>query len=283
MNEMPGVHIVSDTASDLPPELAAAHGIELVPLTVRFGADELVDRRDLTPADFWARVATSPVLPETAAPSPGAFEEAYRRAAEAGATGVVCVTISSSLSATYESARLAAESVGDAIPVRVIDSRAVSMAEGTVALVAARLAAEGASLDEVAAGCDDTVPRTRTFAALDTLDNLRKGGRIGAAQALLGSMLSIKPVIEVANGKVEPESKQRTRGKSLRYLADKVRQAAPVESLAVVHGSAPDVDELLRLIGDAHPRDDIVVAEVGAVIGTHAGPRVIGVTYTVPR
>ena len=280
---MPGVHIVSDTASDLPAQLADELGIELVPLTVRFGAEELVDRRDLTPAEFWARVATSPVLPETAAPSPGAFEAAYRRAAEAGATGVVCVTISSSLSATFEAARLAADAVADVLPVRVVDSRTVSMAEGTVALVAARLANDSKDVDEVAAGTEAVVPRTRTYAALDTLENLRKGGRIGAAQALLGSMLSIKPVIEVTNGKVEPESKQRTRSKSLRYLADKVRQAAPVENLAVVHGSAPDVDELLALIGDAHPRDQIVVAEVGAVIGTHAGPRVIGVTYTVPR
>lgn len=279
---MPGVHIVSDTASDLPPELAEEHGIELVPLTVRFGAEELVDRRDLAPADFWARLATSPVLPETAAPSPGAFEEAYRRAAGGGATGVVCVTISSSLSATYEAARLAAEAVSPDVAVRVVDSRAVSLAEGTIAIVAARLAAEGKGLDEVVAGAEAMVPRTRTFAALDTLDNLRKGGRIGAAQALLGSMLSIKPVIEVAGGKVEPESKQRTRGKSLRYLADKVRQASPVENLSVVHGRAPDVDELVSLLAEFHPRDQITVAEIGAVIGTHGGPRVIGVTYTVP-
>ena len=279
---MPGVHIVSDTASDLPPETAVEHGVELVPLTVRFGADELVDRQDLTPADFWSRLATSSVLPETAAPSPGAFEEAYRRAAAAGATGVVCVTISSSLSATYEAARLAAGAVGQTLPVRVVDSRAVSMAEGTVVLAAARLAAEGKDVDEVAAGAEAVVPRTRTYAALDTLDNLRKGGRIGAAQALLGSMLSIKPVIEVAGGKVEPESKQRTRGKSLRYLADKVRQDSPVENLSVVHGSAPDVGDLVSLLAEFHPRDHITVAEIGAVIGTHGGPRVIGVTYTVP-
>ncbi|MGH9281731.1 MAG: DegV family protein [Acidimicrobiales bacterium] len=279
---MPDIHVVSDTASDLPPDLAERHGIDLVPLTVRFGAEELVDRKDLTPADFWARVATSPVLPETAAPSPGAFEEAYRRAAGAGAAGVVCVTISSALSATYEAARLGAEAVADTIPVRVVDSRAVSMSEGTVALTAARLAEEGHDLDGVAKGAEEMVPRTRTFAALDTLENLRKGGRIGAAQALLGSMLSIKPIIEVANGKVEPESKQRTRGRSLRYLADKVRQSAPVENLAVLHGSAPDLDEMLGLLADICPRDQIMVGDVGPVIGTHAGPRVMGVTFTVP-
>lgn len=279
---MTGIHVVSDTACDLPPAMAEEHGIDLVPLTVRFGAEELVDRRDLSPAEFWARMATSPVLPETSAPSPGAFEEAFRRAADAGATGVVCVTISAALSATYEAARLAAEAVADTLAVRVVDSRAVTMAEGTVALVAARLATEGATLDDVVAGAEAMVPRTRTFAALDTLDNLRKGGRIGAAQALLGSMLSIKPIIEVAAGKVEPESKQRTRGRSLRYLADKVRQSAPIENLAVLHGGAPDLEDLLGLLADVCPRDQIIVGEVGAVIGTHAGPGVIGVTFTVP-
>lgn len=278
---MSGIRIVADTASDLPPEVAAQHGIDLVPLTVRFGTEELVDRRDLSPADFWSRLATSAVLPETAAPSPGAFEEAYRRAAADGAEGVVCVTISSALSATYEAARLAADSVADTVAVRVIDSRAVSMAEGTVALAAAQLAAAGKSLDDVAAGARAMVPRTRTFAALDTLDNLRKGGRIGAAQALLGSMLSIKPIIQVADGKVEAESKQRTRSRSLRYLADKVREASPVEHLTVLHGGAPDIDALLDLLADVCPRDQIAVADVGAVIGTHAGPRVIGVTFAV--
>lgn len=279
---MSGVRVVADTASDLPPELAGNHHIDLVPLTVRFGSEELVDRRDLSPADFWRRLATSSVLPETAAPSPGAFEEAFRRAADDGAEGVVCVTISSALSATYESARLAAGAVADTVEVRVVDSRAVSMAEGTVAIAAAEAAAAGKGLDDVVGAAEAMVPRTRTFAALDTLDNLRKGGRIGAAQALLGSMLSIKPIIEVTDGKVEPESKQRTRGKSLRYLADKVHQAGSVEHLTVLHGGAPDLDVLLDLLADAHPRDQIAVADVGAVIGTHAGPRVIGVTFAVP-
>jgi DegV family protein with EDD domain len=172
--------------------------------------------------------------------------------------------------------------VAGTVPVRVIDSRAVSMAEGTVAIAAAELAAAGKGLDDVAAGAEAMVPRTRTFAALDTLDNLRKGGRIGAAQALLGSMLSIKPIIQVVEGKVEPESKQRTRSKSLRYLAEKVHQAGAVEHLTVMHGGAPDVDTLLDLLADVCPRDRITVADVGAVIGTHAGPRVIGVTFAVP-
>lgn len=280
---MGAIRVITDSACDLPDAMLAEHGIAMVPLTIRFGDEELVDRRDLSPPEFWSRVADSPVLPETAAPSPGAFEEAFRSAAAAGADGVVCVTLSSLLSGTYQSAELAAKAVADVIPVRVVDSRSVTMAQGTIAVAAARMAKEGKSLDDVARAAEDLVPRSRTYAALDTLENLKKGGRIGSAQALLGSVLSIKPIIEVADGKVEPESKQRTRAKSLRYLVEKVREAGAVEQLAVMHGNAPDIEEMLDLLGAVYPRDEIIIGDVGAVIGTHAGPRVLGVTFLVPK
>ncbi|MDP8974850.1 MAG: DegV family protein [Actinomycetota bacterium] len=275
------IRIVTDSACDLPPEMVERHGIEVVPLTVRFGDEELVDRRDLTPRQFWDRLSRSEVLPETAAPAPGAFEAAYRKAADEGCQGVVCVTISAGLSATYEAAQLAAQAVADSIPVQVVDSRAVALAQGLMAVRAAERAAAGAGMDEVVQELNDLIGRSRTFAALDTLENLKKGGRIGGAQAFLGSMLSIKPVIQVSEGKVAPESRQRTRAKALRYLAEKVRQHEPVETLAVMHGDAPDLDEMLDLLSPAHPREDIVVGDVGAVIGTHTGPRVMGVIFFV--
>ncbi|HSH61188.1 MAG TPA: DegV family protein [Acidimicrobiales bacterium] len=275
------IRIVTDSACDLPPEMAERHGIEIVPLTVRFGDEELVDRRDLTPAQFWDRLSRSEVLPETAAPAPGAFEAAYRKAADDGCEGVVCITISAGLSATYEAAQLAAQAVADSIPVQVVDSRAVALAQGLMSVRAAERAAEGGSIDDVVREVQDLVGRSRTFAALDTLENLKKGGRIGGAQAFVGSMLSIKPVIQVSEGKVAPESRQRTRAKALRYLAEKVRQHEPVETLAVMHGDAPDLDEMLELLSSSHPREDIVVGDVGAVIGTHTGPRVMGVIFFV--
>lgn len=280
---MGGIRVVCDSACDLPPAMATAHDIDVVPLTIRFGDEELVDRRDLSAREFWDRMASSAVLPETAAPSPGAFEEAFRGAAADGADGVVCVTLSSALSATYQSADVAARAVADTIAVRVVDSRAVTMGEGLMVLAAAEVAALGKGLDDVAGAVEDLVGRTRTFAALDTLDNLRKGGRIGGARAFLGSMLSIKPVIEVADGKVEAESRQRTRARALRYLAEKVGQFPRVEDLAVMHGGAPDVDQLLDLLAPLYPRDEILVGEVGPVIGAHAGPRVVGVTFHVER
>ncbi|HEX9969984.1 MAG TPA: DegV family protein [Acidimicrobiales bacterium] len=280
---MSGIRVVTDSACDLPQELADEMGIEIVPLSIRFGEETMVDRVDLTVEQFWSRVASSPVLPETAAPAPGAFEEAFRRAAGEGADGVVCVCLSSALSATFQSAQLGARNVEDTIPVRVVDTRTVSIGQGLMAVAAARLAKQGKGLDDCAGAVEDLVPRTRTYAALDTLENLKKGGRIGAAQAMLGSVLSIKPIIEITGGKVEAESKQRTRSKSLRYLVDKVRQFPRVEDLAVVHGSARDIDDLLDMLGAVYPRDEILVAEVGAVIGTHGGPGVVGVTFQVPR
>jgi DegV family protein with EDD domain len=279
---MSQIRIVTDSSCDLPPELEAEHQISIVPLTIRFGDQEFVDRRDLTPEEFWARCASSPVLPETAAPSPGAFEEAFRKAAAEGCDGVVCINLSSDLSATFSAAELAAKSVSDTIPVRVIDSRTLTMGLGNLCLSAARVAAGGGDIDTVAKEVEHRIPLTRTYAALDTLENLKKGGRIGGAQAMLGSMLSIKPIIDVTGGKVEQESKQRTRSKSLRYLADKVREQPGVENLAVMHGAAPDVEEMLDLLAPIYPRDQIVVGDLGAVIGAHGGPRTMGITFQLP-
>jgi len=284
---MTRIRIVTDSSCDLPPALEAQHQITIVPLTIRFGSEEFVDRKDLTPKDFWRRCAAASVLPETAAPSPGAFEEAFRNAAAAageGIEGIVCITLSSGLSATFQAAELAARnfSAAGGIPVRVIDSRTLTMGLGNLCLSAARIAEEGKGIDEVAAAVETRIPTTRTYAALDTLENLKKGGRIGGAQAMLGSMLSIKPIIDITGGQVEQESKQRTRLKSLRYLADKVREHPGIENLAVMHGDAPDVDQMLDLLAEVYPRDQIVVGDLGAVIGAHGGPRTMGITFQLP-
>ena len=278
------VKVITDSSSDLPDELIDELAIGVVPLTVRFGAEEFVDRRDLTPAEFWARTDASPTLPETAAPSPGAFEAAFRAAAAAGHDGVVAICISGRLSATLQAAQVAADAVSAAIPVRVIDSKQASGALGILVRNAARWAAGGGKLDEIADTAEEEVHRTRLFATFDTLEYLRKGGRIGRAQALVGSMLSMKPVIELRDGVVEPESRQRTRSRSLRYLADKVRAAAPVAYPTVLHADAPDHGELVGMLEEFLPAADILVTSIGAVIGTHAGPRAMGVAFQeLPR
>ena len=275
------VAVVTDSSCDLPADLVAEHSIEIVPLSIRFGSEELVDRVDLTPREFWARCASSSTLPETAAPSPGAFEQAFRRAAAGGANGVVCVNLSSKLSATIQAAQSAAKAVEGEVPVRVVDSRSVTMGLGMIVLGTARAGAASDSVDEVAAVAEDLSGRTRVYGTLDTLENLKKGGRIGGAQAFLGSLLSVKPSIDVRDGAVEPGPRVRTRAKGLAWLAERVAADEPPGDVAIVHGDAPDVDQLTALLARRVPPERIVVADLGAVIGTHAGPRTIGVAYQV--
>ena len=273
-----GVRVVTDSACDLPDDLIERDGIEVVPLTIRFGKEELVDRKELSTDEFWRRLADSDVLPETSAPSAGAFEAAFRRLIADGATGIVCINLSSKLSATMQSAQVAAQAVQPDCPIVVVDSLMVSMGLGSLCLTAARRAAEGDSLESIVANVTDRRNCSKLYGALDTLEFLKKGGRVGNARALLGSMLAIKPVLEVRDGEVEEAGKVRTRSKALRLLVDRVKEG-PFENLAVLHGNAPDLDELLDLLEPLTPRDEIVIGQIGPVIGTHAGPRVIGVTF----
>jgi DegV family protein with EDD domain len=272
------VRIVTDSACDLPAELAHELGIEIVPLSIRFGSEELIDREQLTTAEFWARCATSSTLPETAAPAPGQFEATYRRLAAEGATGIVVVNLSSALSATMQSAQLAARSVADEIDVRVVDSRSVTMGIGVIAVACARAARDGAGLDEVEALAADLASRSKVWGALDTLENLKKGGRIGNARALLGTVLSIKPIIEVRDGKVEEGGKQRTRSKALAFLVDKVASYGPIQNLAVLHADCSDVDQFVAMLSEVYS-GEIIVGDIGPVIGSHAGRGTIGVAF----
>jgi len=275
-----GIKVVTDSACDLPQALVDELAIAIVPLSIRFGSEEFVDRRDLTPDQFWSRCASSSVLPETAAPSPGAFRAAFQQAGEEGYSGVVCVSLSSALSATHQAAVKGAEDLD--LPVRVIDSTSITLGQGIMVLAGARAAAAGKSLEDVAGTVEDLVPRTRVFGALDTLEYLRKGGRIGSARALLGSMLSVKPILRIQDGAVAEESKQRTRGRALAYVVDKVKAAGRIENLGVINGAAPDLEAFLDMLGALYPREEIVVADIGPVIGSHCGPGTIGVTYHTP-
>ncbi len=273
---MPGIHVVTDSASDLPPELLRAHGVVVVPLDVRLGdlpADEV---RAYSAEQFWEAVASTSALAETSAPSPGAFRAAFLEAAAAGADGVVCVTISSRLSATYQAAVAGAGDVASRIPVEVVDSRSATLAEGFLVLEAAERAERGESLAQVAAAVRSRVEKLKVLGALDTLDTLRRGGRIGSAQAFFGSLLSIKAIVELRDGVVEGESRQRTRTRSLRYLADAAATAGPLARLAVAHGAAADIDDFLEMLRSARPDDDVLVAHLGPVIGAHTGPGTVG-------
>jgi DegV family protein with EDD domain len=277
------VRIVTDSSCDLPAAVADELGIGIVPLTIRFGDDEFIDREELTTAEFWTRCVASPTLPETAAPAPGQFETMYRELAADGATGIVVISLSAALSATMQSAQLAARSIADDpavdIDIRVVDSRTLTMGLGTIAIASARSARDGGSVDAIEAQARELADRTRVFGALDTLDNLKKGGRIGNAKALLATALSIKPIIEVANGVVEQAGKQRTRSKALAHLVDTVAgYQGRMENLAVMHADCSDVDVFVDMLRPYYD-GDIVVGEIGPVIGTHGGRGTIGVGF----
>ena len=208
---MAKIHIISDSASDIPIDIAERLNIDIVPLTIRFGDEEFVDRFELTPAEFWDKCKASPVLPETAAPSPGAFQTAYERAKAAGAEGVLVVALGSKLSATHQSATLAAQAVADQIPVKVLDSNAVTMAEGMIAIDLAERAQSGASLDDLYNRGVELASKTGVAGTIDTLEHLIKGGRLKGAKAIFGSVLSIKPLLELRDGLVEEAGRARAR------------------------------------------------------------------------
>lgn len=271
------IRVVTDSSCDLPDELAATYGIGIVPLTIRFGDREFVDRSELGRAEFWGQLGSSADLPETAAPSAGAFRAKYEDLAKAGASGVVAICLSSNLSGTYQAAVIAAEQT-DEVPVKVVDSQNVSMALGFQVLEAARAAALGKDLDSVESAALRARDRTNFVVALDTLEYLQRGGRIGAAQAFFGGLLHIKPLITMEDGVVAPVGRVRTRSRALTTL---VQRAAALGSglaeIAIVAGRAPDAEEFRRQLMSVEPTH--LVAEIGPVVGTHSGPGVIGFAY----
>ena len=276
------VRIVTDSACDLSDAELAEWGIGMVPLSIRFGDEEFVDRTELSLDDFYKRLADSEVLPETSAPSPGAFVEMFNSLAAEGATAIVCINLSEALSATIQAARTAAESDDVTVDVRVVNSKSVTGGLGSIVLAAASAARDGASADAIVELVEQLRSRTRIYATLDTLDNLKKGGRIGGAQAALGTILSIKPLLDLSSGEVVAAGKQRTRKRSLDWVRQQLADAGPVEHLAVLHSNATDIDDFLSSIADIPGAKDARVNLIGAVIGTHGGPGVIGLTYQVP-
>jgi DegV family protein with EDD domain len=273
------VRIVTDSACDLPQSVVDELGITVVPLTIRINDVEYVDREQLSVDQFWTACAASPTLPETAAPAPGQFEAAYRRLAADGASSIVAINLSAGLSATMQSAELAARSVSPDISVTVIDSEQVTLGLGLIVAEAARLAREGASHDTIVETVRSMARRTKVWGALDTLENLKKGGRIGGAKALLASALAIKPIIEVRDGKVEQGGKQRTRSKALAFIVEQLVAAGAVEHLWVMNAACDDTTDFVAML-QPHFAGTIRVGDIGPVVGSHAGRGTIGVAFT---
>ena len=275
---MSGVAIFTDSASDMDPALAAREGIGIVPLLVTFGSDSYKAGVEMSTEAFWERmVAPDAPLPKTAAASPGDFKEAYESAFAAGAAAIVSIHVAGNLSGAIKSALIARDMLPDR-EIHVVDSLSVSMAQGILARMGVELAAEGRSAAEIAEMLEARVADILIYVALDTLEYLKKGGRISGAQATIGTLLSVKPIIKVKDGVVETIDKVRTRSKARERLIELIVDR-PIERLAILHTVSPDVetfrDKVLERAPGLDPAD-VTINLVGASVGPHLGPGCVG-------
>ncbi len=278
---MAPVAIVTDSTAYLPQELVEQYGITVVPNLVVWDGETYRDGVDMTPQQFYERMRNAKTLPTTSQAAAGTYVDAYRALLDQG-YDILSIHLSKDLSGTIESARQAKQMLGD-VPIRIVDSRSVGMGLGFVVLAAARAAAEGASLDDAAAVAEKAKDHVGVIFAVDTLEYLHRGGRIGGAQRLLGMMLNVKPILEIRNGRVEPVDKVRTRKKSLQRVLDLIEQRiagrSPVR-LATLHADAED--EARALLDEAARRFNAVEAyltDVSPTVGVHVGPGTVGLAF----
>lgn len=271
------VRIVTDSTSDLPPDIAAAAGITVVPLNVHFGTETFRDGLDIKADEFYRRLVSTEKLPTTSQPSVGAFLEAYERLAS-GADGIVSVHLTAKLSGTYNSAIQAKQEFKGSCPVEVIDTQQGSLGLGMVALAAARAAQAGGAVAQVLQVVQQAMRDTRFFGVVDTLDYLVRGGRVGKAQAFVGGVLRIKPIITIQDGVVHPVERVRTLQKAVDRLAELARAAGPAGSVGVIHSTTPEVVlSLAERVRDLAPDGQVLMSRFGPVIGTYLGPGAVGV------
>ena len=267
------VQIVVDSTADIPLDRARELGIEVVPLTVMFGDQSFRDGVDLDGPSFYQKLSNSPVMPTTSTPPPALFEETYRRLIANGATGILSMHISAKLSGTFSAARQGAEMVtaDTHVPIEVVDSDTVSGGFGLPAEMVARESRNGADLAVLRARAESLCSRVHVIAVLDTLEFLQRGGRIGRAQAMLGTLLNVKPLIEVRAGQVLPLEKVRTRGKALDRMGQIVSGLGDLEALAIVASDSAVADQITA-VAEGFWHGPIERFALGPVVGTHAGP-----------
>jgi DegV family protein with EDD domain len=266
------IRIVTDSTADLPPEVAAEHNITVVPASVLFGDEELLDGIDIQSQEFYERLARDSVLPTTSTPSPGAFRAAYEQLASEGATEILSIHVSGKLSGTIGSARQGAQGV-EGVRIEHVDSELVTMAMGLGVLNAARAIAGGATLEEARDLAVSQFSRTHTYFLLDTLEYLQRGGRIGRAGAAIGTLLRVKPLLTIRDGEVEAAGRVRTRKKAVADMLRRISDLAPIEQMMAAHGdSAAESGDLIRELRAIAPDAEMITGEVGPAIGVHTGP-----------
>ncbi len=278
---MPGVRIVCDSTADLERDFREVHGVRVVPLKVIFGDEVFEDGETIQAADFYARMRASAVHPRTSQPTPAEFEEVFRDVGRDGST-IVCTTISANLSGTYTSAVQARAALPDQ-DIRVIDTRSVAVGHNAVVHEAAAAATSGGDAAAVEAAVHRVIDTQQLLFTVETLEYLRRGGRIGGARALLGSMLDIKPILEIRDGVIEPVDRVRTYQRALDHIAKAVRTASREwggADVVVGHGDHEAVaSALVEKMRPWVTPGDVILVDVGPVIGCHSGPGAIGVGY----
>jgi DegV family protein with EDD domain len=280
------IRVVTDSLAWIPDDLVRRHQLTVVPLHVHFGEEQYTETVDLTNEQFYARLRESRVMPKTSAPSPGEFLDAYRRVADE-ADAIVSVHFTSKMSATYQSAEIAAGQLREERPgfrIETIDTLNAAMAEGIVALRAAEDAERGLSFDEVVANARALVPKPRVYLTVQTLEYLQKGGRIGRAQALVGGLLQIRPVLAVQDGIITPLARERTMGRAMDRIVTLIgeyAQGRPLAHACVLHAVAEDAARQVaqQLESRFTIQRPIIFSEIGPVIGTYVGPGALGVTF----
>ena len=269
------IRIVTDSTCDLPPAVIAEQGITTVPLYINIGDESYLDGQDLSRQEFYQKLPEYEPFPTTAAPSPAIFREAYQSLAGEGATEVLSIHISVSLSAVVDVARVAAREE-DSVAVTVFDSRQLSMGTGFLVLSAAEAAADGRSMDEITALLEEQISRTHVFAALDTLEFLRRSGRMNSVMAGLGSVLRIKPLLTMYDGTPGSE-RVRTRRRATARLISLLEDLIPLEQVALVHTHAPErAEELRHQVQHLLPAGEVPSVDITPVIGAHIGPNAVG-------
>jgi len=271
------VRIVTDSTADLTNEIASALQITIVPLCVNFGDESYRDNIDLTTEEFYQKLANCTTLPTTSSPSPGNFAEVYDKLG--GETDeILTITISSKLSASYQAAVDGAKLRKSKSRVEIIDSLSAVVGLGLIVISAAKAAQEGCNINEVIGVTKSSMQRIELRIAFDTLEYLKRGGRIGTAQAFLGSMLKINPILTIKDGITEGVAKPRSRARALDYLYDFAMSFSHIEEIAIEDANTPDdVENLMNRLSVRLPRERIYKMKVSPVIGTHVGPRVVGI------
>ena len=275
------ITLITDSTCDLKPEYLAKEGILFAPLKVLFGEKEFVDKIDLTNAEFYEKMRSSKELPTTSQVNPGEFYELFSKELEAG-NQVIGVFLSSELSGTYNSAVVAKEMLGND-NIFLIDSRTVSFALGLLVIRLKAKIDSGATAEEVIDYSKKLVGSSQLYGMLDTLENLKKGGRLSSGTAMIGKMLNLKPIIEVKEGVVNVAEKARGSRKGLTWMIEQLAKAYPngkIDEMAVAHANSPEkVSDLKQLLLERFEIGTIHEIEIGSVVGTHAGEGAVGITY----